>query len=105
MTVRVVRILEYIYPDEETAIADMARWQVQNGTYHPRGLGNPMTITSAVLPLTLLQAEERQDTPAVHPFEQEHSAASPFCGALVLRNGHGEPCGQLRTHSIHRAVT
>lgn len=52
MTVRVVRIMQYTYETPEQAVADMARWQVQ-GTFHPKGLANPTTITSAVLPMSL----------------------------------------------------
>lgn len=102
MTVRVVRIMEYTYKTPEQAIEDMARWQVQ-GTYYPRGLGNPTTITSAVLPMTLLEPEPEPepDYNSIHGFEQEFSAESPFCGAMVVRDGYGDTCGLPREHPIH----
>lgn len=45
MAVRVLRLLEYTYPDAEAALEDMECWAVQN-TYRPK----PQTvIRSAVL--------------------------------------------------------
>lgn len=100
MTVRIIRILEYTYETAEQAEWDMGRWQVQ-GTYWPKGLGNPTRVVSAVLPPTFLKADEPTKQPTVHGFEQEHSAESPFCGALVLRDVHGDTCGLTREHPIH----
>jgi hypothetical protein len=38
MTVRVIRILEYVYPDHETAEEDMRRWNVpENGSVRKGG--------------------------------------------------------------------
>lgn len=36
-----------------------------------------------------------------HNFQQEFSAASPFCGALVMGEDGGDTCGRLREDSIH----
>jgi hypothetical protein len=43
MTIRVLRLIEYVYADEQTAADDMARWTV---TAKPRN----MVMRSAVLP-------------------------------------------------------
>jgi hypothetical protein len=56
--VRVLRLMEYIYPDIETATQDMARWQVQ-GTYKPR---QAITIRSTVLPPEVWESNEKPDT-------------------------------------------
>lgn len=47
MAVRVLRLMEYVYPDVESALDDMSRWFVQ-GTYRPGQL-NDRTITSTTL--------------------------------------------------------
>lgn len=37
-----------------------------------------------------------------HEFEQEFSAASPYCGArVVLSDGTGDTCGLLRDDPVH----
>lgn len=36
-----------------------------------------------------------------HEFVGEFSAESPYCGALVMRNGDGDTCGQYADDSIH----
>lgn len=46
MPIRVLRLIEYVYPDGETMAEDMAAWQVQ-GTMLP---GRGKTIRSTVLP-------------------------------------------------------
>lgn len=46
MPVRVLRLIEYIYPDEQTMIEDMSVWHVQ-GTLLP---GRGKQIRSTVLP-------------------------------------------------------
>jgi hypothetical protein len=46
---RVLRVLEYVYPDAETAFADMANWQVQT----MRRMGGT-TIRSTTLPPEVL---------------------------------------------------
>ena len=38
VAVRVIRMMEYVYPDLETAEIDMRRWLVQ-GTWYPGGNG------------------------------------------------------------------
>lgn len=44
MAVRVLRLMEYVYKDIESALDDMGRWQVQ-GTYKPhRGLRISSTV-------------------------------------------------------------
>lgn len=49
MAVRVVRLMEYIYPDLKTAHKDMSRWAVQ-GTFYPGGSErNDRSITSTVI--------------------------------------------------------
>lgn len=50
--IRVLRLLEYIYPDVEHMELDMARWQVQQGSI--RFGPNPTVIKSVVLPLEVL---------------------------------------------------
>jgi hypothetical protein len=52
--VRVLRLMEYIYPDAESATRDMARWQVQ-GTYRA---GSRVTIRSTTRPMEVWEAEE-----------------------------------------------
>ena len=38
MTIRVIRVLEYVYPDHETAEQDMRKWNVpQNGSVRKGG--------------------------------------------------------------------
>lgn len=49
--IRVVRLLEYVYPDAETMARDMERWYVK-GTV--RG-GHGVVIRSATLPLEVLR--------------------------------------------------
>lgn len=53
-SIRVLRLMEYIYPDAETAMRDMERWQVQ-GTYSPR---SGFTIRSTTLPMEMLDTLE-----------------------------------------------
>jgi hypothetical protein len=48
VSVRVLRILEYVYPDAETAIKDQQRWNVQ-GTRVVGSEGSTTTIRSAVI--------------------------------------------------------
>jgi hypothetical protein len=45
MAIRVLRLMEYIYPDLEVAHNDMARWHVQGVMY----LGEDRLITSTVI--------------------------------------------------------
>lgn len=45
MAIRVIRLMEYIYPDIEAAHKDMRRWQVQ-GSFIPR---KDTVITSTVI--------------------------------------------------------
>jgi len=63
MTIRVVRLMEYTYPDLETAHADMARWAVQ-GTFSP---GGNKLITSTVIinptPFESVIVREAQEVP------------------------------------------
>lgn len=46
VAVRVLRLMEYTYPDLDTAYADMERWQIQGGSWQPR---KGITIRSSVL--------------------------------------------------------
>lgn len=48
--VRVLRLIEYVYPDARAMVEDRARWAVQ-GVYSPRA---GMTIRSTVLPVEVL---------------------------------------------------
>lgn len=48
MAVRVIRLLEYVYPDLEEAHEDMSRWYVQ-GTRRPIPAQSNRTITSTVI--------------------------------------------------------
>lgn len=50
--IRVLRLLEYTYPDVEHMELDMARWAVQQGSI--RFGSNPTVIKSVVLPLEVL---------------------------------------------------
>jgi hypothetical protein len=45
MAVRVLRLMEYVYEDIESALDDMGRWQVQ-GTFKPN---KRMRISSTIL--------------------------------------------------------
>jgi hypothetical protein len=36
-----------------------------------------------------------------HDFKHEFSAESPYCGAMVMRNGGGDTCGLFRYHPLH----
>lgn len=54
MTVRVLRLLEYIYKDAEAAVADQVRWTVQ-GTYMPN---TRVTIRSVALPMIFEETED-----------------------------------------------
>jgi hypothetical protein len=72
MTVRVIRILEYVYPDHEAAERDMSRWNFPaNGTKafgKVSGKGNDwFIITSATVPPRTLRADE----PINRPPEEE----------------------------------
>jgi hypothetical protein len=49
--VKVLRILEYIYDDAETAMNDQSHWQVQ-GIYKPN---SRMIIRSSVIPIRFLE--------------------------------------------------
>lgn len=49
-SLRVLRLLEYVYPGAEAMTKDMANWQVQ-GTYRPRA---GFLIRTAVLPPEVL---------------------------------------------------
>lgn len=54
--IRVLRLLEYSYPDVAAMERDMALWNIPaNGTKGPLGVGR--TIKSAVLPLTVLDVD------------------------------------------------
>jgi len=48
--VRVLRLIEYVYPDARAMAEDRARWAVQ-GVYSPRA---GMTLRSTVLPVEVL---------------------------------------------------
>lgn len=48
--VRVLRLIEYVYPDTRAMVEDRARWAVQ-GVYSPR---TGLTIRSTVLPVEVL---------------------------------------------------
>lgn len=52
--VKVLRILEYTYPNAEAAIEDQKHWQVQ-GDYSPR---QGMTIRSRAFSMELLMVEQ-----------------------------------------------
>lgn len=56
MTVRVLRLMEYVYADAETAVADRARWQIQ-GTYTP---STKITIHSTTLPMEFITSEPNE---------------------------------------------
>lgn len=36
-----------------------------------------------------------------HAFVHEFSAESPYCGAMVMRNGGGDTCGAFRHDLVH----
>lgn len=38
-----------------------------------------------------------------HEFVQEFSAESPYCGALVMRNGGGDTCGSYASDPVHES--
>ena len=44
------------------------------------------------------------EEPKPHAFVYEWSAESPYCGALVMRNGDGDTCGERRGHPSHAAA-
>jgi hypothetical protein len=48
--VRVLRLLEYVYPDTESAVKDQAHWYVQSSRRH----GSGVWIRSTMLPLEVL---------------------------------------------------
>jgi len=61
VTVRVIRILEYVYPDHETAEEDRRRWNVpENGSvYRGGGKGTKQyMITSATMSPRTVHADE-----------------------------------------------
>jgi hypothetical protein len=61
MTVRVIRILEYVYPDHETAELDMRNWNVpENGSVHKGGgMGTKKyIITSATMSPRTVSTDE-----------------------------------------------
>lgn len=50
--IRVLRLMEYVYPDAETAEQDMARWTLQGPA--SAGWKSGMRFRSAVLPFEVL---------------------------------------------------
>lgn len=98
MTVRVVRILEYVYPDHETAEKDMRNWNVpQNGSVRRGGgigrvLGvrtqmSEYIITSATMTPRTVSPDE-----AV-PLVDEPSLENAFCRRIVHISGADQMCG------------
>jgi hypothetical protein len=71
MTVRVVRLIEYVYPDHETAEKDMGHWGLAaNGR---KTCGPNHVITSAImLPRTLQADEAVVQQPTYGPVELVH---------------------------------
>ena len=64
MTVRVLRLLEYVYPNHEGAEADMARWSMPaNGTkaLSSRDVGEYTISSTTMLPRTVGPDEEGED--------------------------------------------
>lgn len=55
--IRVLRVLEYIYPDVETMVDDRAHWAIQ-GLYRPR---RGMTIRSTVMVPEMVPPVETND--------------------------------------------
>lgn len=53
MTIRVLRLMEYTYPDVEAMDQDMGRWYIQGK--RSMGIGRTISIKSTVLPLEVLE--------------------------------------------------
>lgn len=55
-------------------------------------------------PLAGQRGNTLDESVQVHPFEPEWSAASPYCGALVMRDGGGDTCGELAAAPVHEVL-
>lgn len=62
--IRVLRILEYVYPNAQAAAEDMSRWTLATP------LGNKrVTTRSATLPFEVLQFNEPKPIEEIYPHE------------------------------------
>lgn len=107
--VRVIRVLEYDYPDQETCEKDMARWGVPpNGVRHGWGPNRPHGVvvrSATTFPETMPHEEPEFDdrTPPKTDFPNELTHEQQVavdmtnvenpCRAIVDRQGRREPCG------------
>ena len=58
--IRVLRVLEYVYPDAKTAEQDMARWQIPaNGSY---AAGANKMLKSATFPFEVIEEKQTELT-------------------------------------------
>ena len=62
-----------------------------------------MTSSDAQAGRSLSSTEGTSMSGDCHEFVHEYSAESPYCGALVMRNGGGETCGRRREDPAHMA--
>lgn len=101
MTVRVLRLMEYVYADAETAIADQARWAVQ-GAMIPN---TRMTIRSTVLPMEFetielpVWNEGESPPPGTYRLGQHRFRPSTIDPKLCSYS-----CGRIKDDPIHQPI-
>lgn len=57
--IRVLRLMEYVYPDVDAMESDMGRWAIQGK--RSVGIGRTTSIKSVVLPLEVFEAAQEQE--------------------------------------------
>lgn len=61
MSLRVLRLLEYTYPNVEAMESDMGKWAIPANGIRTLGMGQGKAIKSATLPLEVL-ADIKEET-------------------------------------------
>lgn len=88
MSIRVLRLIEYVYADAERMVDDMARWQHGTQQYGPK-----LTVRSTSLPPEILEDEPEPDP--IRPAEPRRSWPDD-----IVR----KQCGDTSPHRPHRWV-
>jgi hypothetical protein len=104
MTVRVIRILEYVYPDHETAEEDQRRWNIPpngsvmrgGGSHHMPGKEpvrvEKYMITSATMSPRTVHADEA--VPLLDSNDDRDTLWNKFCRVIIYRAGAEQMCGR-----------